>query len=168
MNNKKLVSRQQRGASLIVALAFLLIMAMLGVTVANVTGLQERMAGNTRDRDMALQAAEAALRDAETRLTDSTFRSGITVDFDANNANDAAFWDECFLESSPPCDFAPYTPLVELPSEGAGAVAEPPKYVIEKKPPEAGGTQVFRVTTRAVGGTAAAVVVLQAEYAFTP
>ena len=39
-----------------------LLLALAGVTSSVV---QERMAGNVRDRNVALQAAEAALRDAE-------------------------------------------------------------------------------------------------------
>jgi type IV pilus assembly protein PilX len=37
---------------------------MLGVTAMNSTTMEERMAGNTRDSNLALEAAEAALRDA--------------------------------------------------------------------------------------------------------
>jgi type IV pilus assembly protein PilX len=49
---------------LIVALLFLVILTMLGVTAMTGTTMEERMAGNTRDSAVALQAAEAALRDA--------------------------------------------------------------------------------------------------------
>ncbi|HSH29209.1 MAG TPA: PilX N-terminal domain-containing pilus assembly protein [Thiohalobacter sp.] len=58
--------QRQRGAALIVSLLLLLIMTLLGVSAMQTTTLQERMAGNTRDRAVALQAAEYALRDAET------------------------------------------------------------------------------------------------------
>ena len=37
----------------------------LGVAVMGVNAMEERMIANTKDRDLALQAAEAALRDAE-------------------------------------------------------------------------------------------------------
>lgn len=57
---------RQRGAVLIVSLIFLLLMTLIGVTSMQSTTLQERMAGNTRDRNLALQAAEAALRGGET------------------------------------------------------------------------------------------------------
>lgn len=160
--------QRERGASLMVALIFLVIMAMLGVTVANVTTLQERMAGHTRDRDLALQAAEAALRDAESRLVDATFRAA-AVPFDATHANGDAFWETCFGPTAPsPCG-TKYTPTGAnaLPTTGAGAVAAQPQYVLERKP-DAGGTQVYRVTARSVGGTTDAIVVLQAEFGFTP
>jgi type IV pilus assembly protein PilX len=54
----------QRGAVLIVTLLFLVILTMLGVTAMSGTTMEERMAGNARDGSIALQAAEAALRDA--------------------------------------------------------------------------------------------------------
>ena len=54
----------QSGAVLVVALLFLLIITMLGVTSMQSTTAEERMAGNARDQNNSLQAAEAALRDA--------------------------------------------------------------------------------------------------------
>ncbi len=38
---------------------------MLGITSLQLAGMEEKMTGNTRDRSVAFQAAEAALRDAE-------------------------------------------------------------------------------------------------------
>jgi len=58
-------NREQNGSSLIVALVLLVILTMLGLTSMQIAGIEERMAGNTRDRSLAFQAAEAALRDAE-------------------------------------------------------------------------------------------------------
>lgn len=55
---------RERGAVLIVTLLFLVILTMLGVTAMTGTTMEERMAGNARDGSIALQAAEAALRDA--------------------------------------------------------------------------------------------------------
>lgn len=159
-------ARRERGASLIVALIFLVIMAMLGVTVANVTNLEERMAGNTRDRDLALQAAEAALRDAEVRLEDAGFRGSGFPAVDMDDGNDSTYWETCFTTAAAPCDDT-YEPDTGLPTSGAGAIAEQPKFIIQTKP-TVGTTQVFRVTARAVGGSLDTVVVLQAEFGYTP
>jgi type IV pilus assembly protein PilX len=57
--------RKQRGAVLIVSLILLLVMTVLAISGSQVVRLQERMANNTRDVDLALQGAEAGLRDAE-------------------------------------------------------------------------------------------------------
>lgn len=59
---------RQRGAALIVALLMLLVMTVLGIAAMGVTRMEERMAGNTRDIDVAFQAAEAGLRDSEERI----------------------------------------------------------------------------------------------------
>ena len=59
---------RQGGASLIVALMLMLVLAFLGMAAMSNSTLQERMANNMRDRNVALQAAELALRDAERDL----------------------------------------------------------------------------------------------------
>jgi type IV pilus assembly protein PilX len=56
--------RRQQGAVLIVSLLFLVILTLLGLTAMSGTTMEERMSGNSRDMNVALQAAEAALRDA--------------------------------------------------------------------------------------------------------
>lgn len=55
----------ESGAVLIVALIMLLLMTVLGLTAMNTVTMEERMAGNLRDLNLAFQAAEAGLRDAE-------------------------------------------------------------------------------------------------------
>ncbi|QJQ94282.1 MULTISPECIES: PilX N-terminal domain-containing pilus assembly protein [Halomonadaceae] len=51
--------------ALIIAMVFMLLLTMLGLSAMQNTTLQERMAGNQRDHGMAFQAAEAGLREAE-------------------------------------------------------------------------------------------------------
>jgi type IV pilus assembly protein PilX len=46
----------------------LLALPIIGVTSSSVTGLEEKMAANNKDINLAFQAAEAALRAAETSL----------------------------------------------------------------------------------------------------
>lgn len=58
----------QSGAVLILSLIMLLVMTVLGVTAMQSTVLEEKMAGNFRDRNIAFQAAEAALRNGEAWL----------------------------------------------------------------------------------------------------
>jgi type IV pilus assembly protein PilX len=57
--------RRQSGMSLFPALMFLLVLAVLGVSALNSSVMQEKMVSNTKDTNLAFQAAEAALRDAE-------------------------------------------------------------------------------------------------------
>ncbi len=58
----------QRGAVLVISLLILLVMTMLGVSSMSSTTLQERMANNNNQRQIAFQAAEAALRAGEAYL----------------------------------------------------------------------------------------------------
>ncbi|MGE3106596.1 MAG: PilX N-terminal domain-containing pilus assembly protein [Lysobacterales bacterium] len=58
----------QRGAALVVVLILLLLMTLLGLASLRGTLLEERMGANSLDRSLGFQAAEAALRQAETAL----------------------------------------------------------------------------------------------------
>jgi len=60
-----IATHKQRGAVLVVALIFLMVMTMLILASVRGTVMQERMAGNLYDRSLAFQAAEAALREGE-------------------------------------------------------------------------------------------------------
>lgn len=57
--------KQQRGAVLAVSLIVLLVLTLVGVASLQSTSLEERMAGNLRDLNLALQASESTLREAE-------------------------------------------------------------------------------------------------------
>lgn len=60
---------RQRGAALIVVLLLLIIVTLLGLASMRGAIMQERMAMNTYARSLAFQAAETALRQAETRAS---------------------------------------------------------------------------------------------------
>jgi type IV pilus assembly protein PilX len=59
---------RQQGLALFMVLVFLTILTMLALTAIQGAALGERMARNQSDRTLAMQAAEAALRDAELDL----------------------------------------------------------------------------------------------------
>ena len=60
--------RRQRGVVLIVSLIMLLVVTLLAVSSMQGTSLEEKMAGNTRDRNLAFQTTESAIREAETYI----------------------------------------------------------------------------------------------------
>lgn len=60
--------RRQRGVSLVIVLVLLVAMSLLGIAILRSTAMQERMSANLRDRSLAFQAAEAALRHAQNQL----------------------------------------------------------------------------------------------------
>lgn len=61
--------KQQRGAVLVIALSILLILTVLALTSSNVGIMQERMAANSADYNLAFQRAEAVVREIEFRLS---------------------------------------------------------------------------------------------------
>ena len=63
--NKQHKLKKQRGSILIVSLMILVVLTMIGVSSMTTSSLQERMAGNFRDRQIAFQSAEFALAYAE-------------------------------------------------------------------------------------------------------
>jgi type IV pilus assembly protein PilX len=170
MNHANLPSRlsngAQRGAALIVAMVMLLAMTLVGVTAVRNTTLQERMAGNLRDSNLAFQAAERALREGEKFLRSPTIppftgANGLLTMQDA--AGHAAFWSAYNWAGN------------GRTAADVADVASAPLYVIEELPPVplAGGSErfgplpdvgFFRVTAQAVGGTADAVTILQTTY----
>lgn len=55
----------QCGMSLVIVLVLLLVMSVLGIAVLRSSAMQERMSANMRDRSLAFQTTEAALREAQ-------------------------------------------------------------------------------------------------------
>lgn len=72
---------RQSGVILVISMIMLLMLTIIGLTGTQVTGLEEKMAYNTRDHNLALQAAEAALRGGEAQIETIVALSA----FDGNN-----------------------------------------------------------------------------------
>lgn len=172
--------RHQRGVTLIVALIFLAVLTLLGVTAARVMSQEERMAGNARDRDMAFQAAEAALNVAENSVPGypATFPATTIETPGANGLytysqclpNSQAYWNgagdkDCNGNTKAGFDWTAANATITI--SGLDDVAEQSKYIVEKMPDLAGAKR-YRVTARGVGGDANAVVILQAVYTYSP
>ena len=62
---KNKYSVSERGAVLVVGLIMVLLISIIGVSAIRGSNLQEAMAGNMREHNLAFQAAESALRDGE-------------------------------------------------------------------------------------------------------
>lgn len=176
------ISYKQSGMALMVSLIFLVLLTLLAVSAMHGTILQERMAGNTRDRMLAFQAAEAALRVAENTLGNSGLPSGTGVYMVPGTSPAATFtftqqWDPAY--SGTHYDWANNAATLASGSVGTN-VAFQPQYVIERltiTPPAAcsssGGSTsfpippgkgFFRITSRGVGATTNASVILQEIY----
>lgn len=156
----------ERGAVLVVAMIFLLILTLLGITAMSTTTLQERMAGNLRDNNLAFQSAESALRDGEGVLQQATIPVFDNTDglltLQSGSAR-ASYWNAYDWDGN------------SRTAPAIAGTAEVPRYVIEELPPvPAEGDSLrfgalpdvgfYRVTARAVGGSTDAVSILQATY----
>ncbi|MFP4315871.1 MAG: PilX N-terminal domain-containing pilus assembly protein [Desulfovibrionales bacterium] len=153
------------GSALVIGIVFLLILSMLGVAGMKTTILEERMAGNLRDRELAFQAAEAGLRDAETVL-----RQPVLPNFNAPGLGlyqeHAGIWNIIDWDDT---DSAEY-------SYAFNRTSAPPRYIIEEMPLVSGlnvsaspdepveDEGLFRITAKGVGGTDMAVVLLQSTF----
>ncbi|MDB5774270.1 MAG: pilus assembly protein [Herbaspirillum sp.] len=71
--------RRQQGAALVIALLMLIVLLMLGLGAMRISLLSQKMGRHQRDRQIAWQAAEAALADAEYTIgaTDAGIDAGI-------------------------------------------------------------------------------------------
>lgn len=172
--------KQQAGAVLIVGLVLLLILTVIGLASIRGSDLQERMAGNMRDRNIAFQSAEAALRAGEDLLDLPVLPSfsGSVVGYwpDLNKPN--------ALRPRPPI----WTPQqwtansVQIAADTIGGVTEQPRYAIEKiivtglaaskgsgidheSIERAQDAEYYRITSRGLGITSDAEVVLQSTFA---
>lgn len=174
-------SLRQNGVALIVALVMLLAMTLIGVTAMKGTMLEEKMAGNARDRNLAFQAAEAGLRDGEKDIHDnlsliSPFHSDCTNGMCLPSSSETAVW-----EDSTKVHWENSTNVIAYGANTGAAllfgVAAQPVYVVERLPAvvSSGNSLVqgfappnpeawFRVTARGTGGTTTARVMLQSVY----
>jgi len=65
VNYIKVMKRSQQGAVLAVSLILLVLITLLGLSGIRTVSLEEKMAANSYDRNIAFQSAEAALREGE-------------------------------------------------------------------------------------------------------
>jgi type IV pilus assembly protein PilX len=103
---------RQRGVSLIVVLIVLVIATLLGIGSAQIALMAERSARNDRDAQIAWQAAEAALLDAELDIHDPKTGSRHALLGTLSNTND--FVDGCGNST----DNAQRVGLCALPASG--------------------------------------------------
>ncbi len=77
---------RERGFVLIVAMLFLIVLTTLSVSMFRSFNLQERIAGNTREKERALEAAQSALQYGEWWLSQGNGSTGKTCSavLDAN------------------------------------------------------------------------------------
>ena len=178
---------RQQGVALVMAMLFLLILTLIGVSALSSTSMQEKMAGNSQNKHAAFQAAESALIEGESLVQGWT--SSTEPDFTQNVGG--------FYEPAPGSgyprwklmdwlDFAPTsaTAVLTYTSKTIQGIKTQPSYIIEllstisgstggtgslvtgfaPPPATSGSTKMYRVTARGTGGTDDAMAIVQSVY----
>jgi type IV pilus assembly protein PilX len=178
MKKKPIYLKQQSGAVLFICLILMLLLTMIGVTGTQVTSLEEKMAGNMRDKNLAFQAAESALRAGEQSARDTEAAAVKIICPDTLNTNPAGF----FLARDANCDGTAEntivwdnidwdTQSVLYVGNALSGLSANPRHIVEDMGvvctsitvpcPGADLKRNYRITARATGGTTDALVILQ-------
>lgn len=173
---------RQAGVALITAMIFLVVLTLLATAGMRGTLLQERMAANARNHDMAFEAAEAALRDAIFKVQSGAIipTSGFTTPCSASGL--------CLPSTIGTDNWTSVFPFGQTTSSSTAAtysgtaltsVAIPPQYIVELLPnttipagysqgigrsTPSGTATPYRITARGWGMTAEAQATTQATY----
>jgi type IV pilus assembly protein PilX len=179
---------RQQGAVLVISLIMLLVMTLIGITGMQTTVLEEKMAGNMRDQNLAFQAAESALRNGE---MDTGANYSLTSSFLSTCANGLCLPSATAVPvwadptTTNPVNWSSSTNTIAYASQtvgvavtNIGGIAAQPEYIVEllPEPPKAPGQslakgkgsaipiETFRITARGVGGTTTASAMVQSIY----
>ena len=173
-------ARAQRGATLIVAMLMLIILSILAAAGMQTATLEERMAGAAIDRNNAFEAAEAALRDAETytfaNLTSASgFSAGCGAGLCLPSQTATPVWSAIDWQGGIPLVYGALTGATPI-----AGLTQQPRYVIElfpdlpptagnsltigNKPESTSGGTAFRITAMGWGKKPGTQVMLQSDY----
>ncbi len=176
---RKLSARHsQQGVVLIVSLILLVVMTVLGLTSVKLASSEERMAGQSYDRNLAFQAAEAQLRQAEISIEAAALPTPAALsDCTAVTAGDKQL-KVCGAptpSSTPRWIDASFTGWASGTTVGSGKLAITPDYFVEylgntfpcgfDPSTSAASCKRYRVTSRVQPADGRAAVTLQSIYA---
>ena len=189
---KQSLNHRQTGVALFMSLIMLLIITVLGLSSVQTTTLQERMARNARDSNLAFLAAESALKDAEAVIEAfDALDNQFGVDPKDANPRQCLASPQAASGRYHELDYncQPNWELVDwdgntgfyTSSVVVDGVASQPKYIIEHvktisafedrlnltnigEDLGAGRVQIFRVTAYGIGGTDSARAMIQSTY----
>jgi len=183
--NRTATKYAQSGIALAIALVFLLLMTIIGVSAMSTSALQEKMAGNLKDKHWSFNQAESGLTEGERILCEDY--PGRIPNIDPSNTTDGLYrtsttgdpvwktvdWSGTDVFTHPGWAGDNY---ISIP--GRKFVAERPKFIIEEVQEvkenlkgsfeysrRGGSRMMYRITSRGVGGTANAVSIVQSTFA---
>jgi type IV pilus assembly protein PilX len=163
----------QSGAVLIISLIMLLLLTLIATTGMQTSSLEEKMANNLRQRNLAFQAAESALREAVTTLCPAPLSPDHCVAVPTaiqpltNKTITTCASGLCPYSSAVTPEF--YSASFDWGTKGiaySGSlsnITQGPRYVIEMIAPALSGSTIvtFRITVTAWGADTNSVVKLQ-------
>jgi type IV pilus assembly protein PilX len=171
--------RRERGIVLVSSLLLLIVITLIAVSMFRSFGLQERIAGNLREKHRAVQAAESAQQYAEWWLTSGANANNSVVCAAGvlnANANQGQVCSNTLQSLGVNVTTVPwssggplgvdYTP----PGMAVGAAAAntyfaPPRFYIAQLGAYAGGNgTVYQIDSIGYGGTSEAVAVIESTY----
>ena len=164
--------KHQSGIALIVGLIVLLLLTLITLVAIRVSTLEEKMSSNARDHNIAFQAAESALREAEAllrtpappfhplKLSDPPFR---------NMAEPRCVTGYCSNSGPSQSELFPNVEGKRTAATGISNINAEPEYIIElvRVDPSVDSSRLnatFRITARAWGGDNNSVVQLESTY----
>lgn len=181
MRLSRMSVRRERGYTLIIGLLLLLVLTLFAVGMFRSSGLQERIAAGTRDKQRALEAAQSALQYGEWWLGQPSSSLSSVTCASPNNGNILANMRVCSAAVNNPTSLpwgigSTYTPPAMTASGGGGMAgasspagdinyaAVPGLYISYVGPRSDGLAQLYQVTAYGYGGDATTAAVVQSTY----
>ena len=155
--------RHQGGAALIVSLTLLLVVTVTALAAASGSTLQLGMAGATKNRNLAFQAAESALREGERRVARMQFGCGVddvvppdggSNQLSVSGGGSLRVWDADADSLPDPWDAQSWAQATAYDRE-LNSVSEAPRFTVAVEDVEPDTeSAIFRITAaaRAAGG----------------
>jgi type IV pilus assembly protein PilX len=176
MDTANHIQSKQSGSVLLISLVILLILTIVGVSAMRNTAMEEKMAGNMRDKGLSFQAAEATLRAAEKYIEANVIS---TQPFDTDGSDglydktDMKVWKTLSWDANDSIEYSDFDSTYQI--------SESPRFIIQHiasiatdantlnlgnygQNTGAGTIEMFLITARATGGSGNAPVFLQTTY----
>ena len=156
------LSSKNKGMVLVISLVFLILLCILGLASMQSVNMQEKMAGNHRDHQIAFHSSESALRDGEDLL-----KSNALIFDGANGLYDTSYTGDIDWRSSSIAwrlstqslntNFVPKFIIEKLPAD-----FQDPETLVAGEPTT--DIELYRVTAIGFGQNGLGKVVLQSIY----
>lgn len=144
-----------KGVVLIITLMIMALMTVITLTSIRGAMMEEKLAGQTRDRNKAQQAAEAALR----HCLDLAINKNILLAVLTPTPPATSIWENIDWDATPFPGFTYDMPYSQNGIDNS-KLTHPPRCILEQL---ATGSNSHLITARAVGGLSDTVVILQAS-----